>query len=75
MTDLKLARLPDRTPARVTISVTPELGLLLRDYAELYHRTYGQQESVADLIPFMLETFLEGDRAFVRARRRGEIGR
>ena len=24
MTDLKLARLPDRTPARVTISVTPE---------------------------------------------------
>ncbi|TGV31988.1 DUF2274 domain-containing protein, partial [bacterium M00.F.Ca.ET.168.01.1.1] len=37
--------------------------------AALYRQTYGQSETVAELIPFMLAAFLEGDRAFARARK------
>ncbi len=33
--------------------------------------TYAERESVADLIPFMLRAFLDGDRAFNRARKDG----
>jgi hypothetical protein len=68
---LKLAKLPDRTPVKITITVKPELNSALRDYAALYRDTYGEAESVAELIPFMLEAFLEGDRAFAKARRSG----
>ena len=68
MTELKLTKLPDRTPAKLTISVLPELAKALEEYAALYEATYGQRESVADLIPYMLSGFLESDRAFARAR-------
>jgi hypothetical protein len=66
---LKLGPLPDRTPVRLTVALPPELHRLLTDYAAIYLETYGQEESVTDMIPFMLQTFLEGDRDFVRARR------
>ena len=69
MAGLRLAKLPDRTPVKLTISVSPELNQALVDYAELYRETYGQAEPVQDLIPAMLASFLEGDRAFVRRRR------
>lgn len=71
MPDLKLAKLPDRTPVRITITVKPELNAALRDYAALYRAAYGETESVAELIPFMLETFLAGDRGFAKARKDG----
>jgi hypothetical protein len=64
MTELKLGKLPDRTPVKLTISVLPELHLALADYAALYAETYGQKETIADLIPAMLSGFLESDRAF-----------
>jgi hypothetical protein len=66
MPDLKLPRLPDRTPVKITISVPPDLSQALTDYAAAYQETYGQAESVADLLPFMLRSFLESDRAFAR---------
>lgn len=69
MTGLKLGRLPDRTPMKIAINVSPDLKRLLDDYAQVYEATYGKRESVADLIPFMLATFLESDRAFVKQRR------
>ena len=68
---LKLARIPDRTPVKLTIAVSPELNQGLADYAELYRETYGQAEPVQELIPAMLASFLEGDKAFAR-RRRGQ---
>lgn len=71
MADLKLGKLPDRTPAKITITVGAELNQALRDYATLYRATYGEAESVAELIPFMLEAFLDGDRAFAKARKEG----
>jgi hypothetical protein len=71
MSDLKLGRLPDRTPVRITISVGPELNRALTEYAECYHAAYGQTEAISDLIPFMLEAFLESDRGFAKARKDG----
>lgn len=68
MADLKLPRLPDRTPVKLTISVSPDLHQALTEYAALYTQTYGRDEPIAELIPAMLTAFLESDRAFIRGR-------
>jgi len=68
MTGLKLARLEDRTPVKLTIAVMPQLHADLLLYAGLYRESYGVEESVADLVPSMLAAFLASDRAFVRRR-------
>jgi hypothetical protein len=67
MGDLKLEKLPDRTPVKLTITITPSLNRALQAYAELYRETYGQAEPVAELIPFMLERFLASDRSYAKA--------
>ncbi|HVM78152.1 MAG TPA: DUF2274 domain-containing protein [Stellaceae bacterium] len=69
MPDLKLGKLPDRTPVRIVLRVSPDLDRALRAYAELYREAYGEMESVAELIPSMLERFLESDRGYAKARR------
>jgi hypothetical protein len=69
MPELKLAKLPDRVPVKMTITVQPNLAQALREYAAIYKATYGAVESVAELIPFMLASFLEGDRGFAKARK------
>lgn len=71
MADLKLARLPERTPIKLTIAVLPELHQRLSDYAHLYAQTYGSEEPVTELIPAMLAAFLDSDREFIKARRSG----
>ena len=68
MADLKLAKLPDRTPVKLTISVSPDLHGALTAYAALYAETYGREEPVAELIPAMLASFLESDRALALSR-------
>ncbi|OQW43585.1 MAG: transposase [Proteobacteria bacterium SG_bin5] len=68
MPEIKLARLPDRTPVKLAITVTPELHKALTDYATLYNRTYAQSEPITELIPHMLSAFLASDRAFAKAR-------
>lgn len=69
MPDLRLPKLPDRSPVKLTISVSPDLNLALTDYAALYAEAYGQLEPVQELIPAMLASFLESDRSFARRRR------
>lgn len=69
MPELKLAKLPDRVPVKLTITIQPNLAQALREYAAVYRATYGQTESVEELIPFMLASFLEGDRGFAKARK------
>ncbi len=69
MAELKLGKLPNRTPVKITITVSPDLDQALRDYAAIYRATYGETETVADLIPFMLSGFLESDRGFAKARK------
>jgi hypothetical protein len=66
MVDLKLGKLPDRTPVKLTISIMPDLHRRLQDYAAAYAEAYGQDEAVVDLVPAMLASFLEADRAFSR---------
>lgn len=71
MADIKLARLKDRTPVRLTISLTPELRQMLADYALFYAAAYGAEEPLSELVPAILSSFLESDRAFQAARRAG----
>lgn len=68
MADLKLGKLPDRTPVKLALTITPDLHAALTDYAEIYAAAYGANETVADLAPAMLAAFLDSDREFQRAR-------
>lgn len=68
MPDIKLAKLPERTPVKLIIHVSPELCRALGEYAAAYEAAYGVSEEVIDLIPAMLASFIEGDRAFARRR-------
>ena len=76
MPELKLAKLPDRMSVKLTITVQPGLAQALREYAAVYRATYGEAESVEELVPFMLASFLEGDRGFAhRPKRRRSVHR
>ena len=66
--DLKLGKLPDRTPVKLTIRVPPDLHRALSDYATIYNEAYGKSEPVAELVPHMLAAFLASDRQFAKAR-------
>ena len=68
MAELRIAKLADRNPVKLTIAVMPDLHDALQDYAKLYAETYGQADAMVDLIPAMLGAFLEGDREFQRGR-------
>ena len=70
MVDLKLARIPDRTPVKLTITVLPDLHQALQDYARIYAETYGRDEPVSELVPAILSAFLDSDRAFAKTRER-----
>ena len=67
--ELRLAKLPDRMPVKITITVNPDLHRMLQDYAALYAKAYGSDETVAELCPYMLQTFLESDRGFQKSRK------
>jgi hypothetical protein len=69
---LRLAKLPDRTPVKITMTVSPELNRMLQDYAAFYAKAYGSEETVAELCPFMLQAFMEADRGFQKARKGAE---
>lgn len=68
MPELKLAKLPDRTPIKLAITVTPDLHAALVEYVAVYKQTYGQEEPLAELVPHMLAAFLASDRGFAKAR-------
>lgn len=69
MADIRLARLPDRTPIKLAVAILPELNEALLAYARFYKLTYGRDEKVVDLIPFMLSAYVESDRGFSAFRR------
>ena len=66
---LRLDKLPDRTPVRVSLAIEPTLAEALNDYAEVYRQIYGETEKPEALIPAMLEQFLNSDTGFKRARK------
>jgi hypothetical protein len=70
MPDLKLAKLPDRTPVKITFKALPDLVQMLNDYCAVYRAVYRQpDETVEELIPFMLAAFMETDPQFKKARK------
>lgn len=69
MTDLKLPKLPERTPIKLAVVLSPGLAADLALYANLYERKYGCNETVSDLVPAMLAAFMESDRQFLRIKR------
>jgi hypothetical protein len=72
--ELKLPKLPDRKPVRISITVSPSLNQKLEAYAAAYKGAYGDEEKVSDLIPYILEQFLVGDRRFNGKQRRSDLG-
>lgn len=72
MSTIKLAKLPDRTPVKLTVTISPELNRKLARYAERYNEAYGnsEPEPVTELVPYMLESFLDNDKDFVRAEKK-----
>lgn len=66
MATLKLAKIPDRVPVKLSISLQPDLHLRLLAYAAAYMEAYGTEEPLTELVPAMLAAFLESDRDFAR---------
>ena len=66
---LKIGKLPDTTPIKITVALEPELQSDLQTYAEIYQQTYGDKASIAALIPVMLRSFMTSDAGFRRARK------
>ncbi len=71
---MKLEKMPDRTPVKITASFPPQDHADLELYAKLYEQTYGATAQPADLVPSIVRTFLAGDRDFKRARKARESG-
>lgn len=69
MPDLKLSRLPDRTPVKITFLASPELAGALHHYTQFYNETYSADEPINELIPYMLQEYLSADRGFTKALR------
>jgi hypothetical protein len=61
---LKFGQHPDRVPVKITVMVSPDLKWALGDYAAAYASTYGQNEAVTELIPYMLVAILAGALGF-----------
>ena len=66
---LKLSKLPKRTPIKINIVLNPETHEAMIDYARIYEETYGSKESIEELIPFMITSYLDNDHAFKKARK------
>jgi len=66
---LRIAKLPDLTPVKMTVSLEPELHKLLEDYARIYSDSYGETVKPAELVPSMIAGFLATDNGFKRARK------
>lgn len=68
-TKLKIGRIPDQTPVKLTVPVPPTLEADLQDYARVYRDAYGTEIKVADIIPTMLRAFIDSDSGFKKARK------
>lgn len=67
MRDIRLAKLPDRTPVKISVTLTPDSNRMLQAYAELYRECYGEAEPVPTPIPAMLASFRKSDIPFAKA--------
>nr|WP_236843490.1 DUF2274 domain-containing protein [Bradyrhizobium icense] len=54
----------------MNVVLAPGLARRLREYADFYAETYGSREEVTELVPFMLEAFLDSDVDFRKGSKR-----
>ncbi len=66
---MKLDKLPDRTPVKLSVSFAPDDHADLALYADMYAKAYGEAAAPAELVPFIVRAFLAGDPAFKRAKK------
>jgi hypothetical protein len=66
---LRIGKLPDLTPVKLTVSLDREVHQMLEDYARIYGESYGEAVKPAELIPSMIVGFLASDNGFKRARK------
>lgn len=66
---LRIAKLPNLTPVKLTVSLEPEVHKMLEDYARIYGDCYGETVKPSELIPSMIAGFLATDSGFKRARK------
>ena len=66
---LRIAKLPNLTPVKLTVSLEPEVHQMLEDYAKIYGDNYGEAVKPAELVPTMISGFLATDNGFKRARK------
>ena len=66
---LRIGKLPDLTPVKVTVSLEPEIYRMLEDYTCIYGDRYGETVKPAQLVPSMIAGFLAKDSGFKRARK------
>ena len=55
---LRIGKLPDLTPVKLTVSLDREVHQKLEDYARIYGESYGEAVKPAELIPSMITGFL-----------------
>ena len=66
---LKLGPIPERAPVKLNISLAPSIHEALVDYQTLHEGAYGAKASIPEVAALMIESFLESDRSFRRARK------
>ena len=66
---LRIGKLPDLTPVKMTVSLDREVHQMLEDYARIYGESYGEAVEPVELIPSMIAGFLASDNGFKRARK------
>ena len=66
---LRIGKLPDLTPVKLTVSLEPEVYQMLEDYTQIYYNRYGEKVKPAALVPSMITGFLSTDSGFKKARR------
>lgn len=66
---LRIGKLPDLTPVKLTITIDPDTHACLEDYAAIYAESYGEKVKPAELVPSMISGFLATDAGFKKARK------
>ena len=66
---LRIGKLLDLTPVKMTVSLDREVHQMLEDYARIYGESYGEAVEPVELIPSMIAGFLASDNGFKRARK------
>lgn len=69
MSVLKLPKLRETTPVKLSISLHPDLHQSLLQYAGVYMQVYDSEIKITELVPLMLATFVESDREFQKVKK------